>query len=132
MSKDKQYTAYFGVKYPVDTPKLFSMKKAALFGMFSLLSILLVNVPAILENTYAYGEDTFDTNFETSEGHSSVRVHFVIGSPVHPSLVLDDDSNSFVPLEERTNPKKHFSYGIVAIAPSHEVSSLDHFDEKRR
>ena len=127
-SKTRQYTAYFGVNCPVDSPKLYSIRKTALFGMFSLLSILLINIPVILENTYAYGEDSF----ETSEERSSIRVHFIIGSPVHPNLILDDDLHNLWSVEERTNLKKHFSYGKVASDQSYDVSTLDNFHEKRR
>ncbi|MCV0410511.1 hypothetical protein [Nitrosopumilus sp.] len=109
-NKTIQYTGCVGIKYTVDTPKLYTVRKTALFGMFSLLSVLLLNVPTMLENTYAYGSDGFES-LESIDERSLARNHFITGSPIDPSQIAEYyDSNRSEALEERTNLRNHFSY----------------------
>ena len=104
--------------FVVESPKLFSVRKTAMYGMIALLSIFMINLPTMLENTSAYATES-DTILETSE-HSLVRIHFDAGSPVHPNLVLAHEQVGFTPLEERTNMKNHFSYGYFESTSSEE------------
>ena len=43
-----------------ESPKCFSWKKTAFFGMISLLMVALVYAPELLDSTYAYGVDNND------------------------------------------------------------------------
>lgn len=126
-NKFKKYIGCFDIEYEIETPKLFSMKKTALFGMLSILTMLMLNVPIWMENTYAYG---IEDNSELLDEASLVKNHFTTGSPVHPNLVTDDDLNRSEALEERTNQRNHFSYEQTGISDS--TSSIDNIHEKRR
>lgn len=129
-NKTKKQKTCVGIEYEVERPKLYTMKKVVLFGMFSLLSILLLNVPIMLENTFAYGIDGHE-NPEYIDKESLVRIHFVTGSPVTSNQITDYyDSNSSEILEERTNQRNHFSYEQTGI--SYDSSSTDNIHEKRR
>jgi len=109
------------VDFPVGSPSQFSVRKTAMYGMIALLSIFMISIPTILENTSAYATD-LDTTLETGES-SLMRIHFDTGSPVHPSLVLVHDQEGFIPLEERTNMKKHFSYEPFESNSSEELTN---------
>ncbi|MCV0409738.1 hypothetical protein [Nitrosopumilus sp.] len=129
-NKTQKHKTCVGIEYEVERPKRYTVKKAALFGMFSLLSILLLNVPIMLENTYAYGIEGHEDPKSIDE-ESLVRIHFVTGSPVTFSQIADYyDSNSSEILEERTNQRNHFSYEQTGI--SYDSSSIDNIHEKRR
>ena len=129
-NKTQKHKTCVDIEYEVETPKLYTVKKVALFGMFSLLSILLLNVPIMLENTYAYGVDGYEDPESTDE-ESLVRIHFVTGSPVTSNQITEYyDSNSSEALEERTNQRNHFSYEQTGI--SYDSSSIDNIHEKRR
>lgn len=129
-NKTKKHTLHFDATHQIDTPKMYTVKKTAIFGMFSLLSILMLNVPTMLANTYVYGED-FENDLNMSDETSLVRNHFISGSAVHPNLVIDKDSHGSLPLEERTDLKKHFSYGKIVSNPSYEASWLNFHEERR-
>ncbi|WP_179371013.1 hypothetical protein [Nitrosopumilus ureiphilus] len=126
-SKTKKHIGCFGVEYKVETPRLFSMKKTVLFGMLSALTILMLNIPSGIENTYVYGTEGIEDKL--SGEMSLVRNHFKVGSPVHSNQVMYDDSNR-IALEERSNLKNHFSYGQLGISDGE--SSVDNIHEKRR
>lgn len=123
-NKSKKYIGCFDIEYEVQTPALFSMKKTALFGLLSVLTILMLNVPIWIEGTYAYGIG--DNSVPET---SLVKNHFITGSPVHPNLVIDDLNGSEA-LEERTNQRNHFSYGQTGISGG--MSLVDNIHEKRR
>lgn len=125
-NKSKKYIGCFDIEYEVETPKLFSMKKTALFGLLSVLTILMLNVPIWIEGTYAYGIGDNSVSAETS----LVKNHFITGSPVHPNLVMDDDLNRSEALEERINQRNHFSYEQTGISGG--MSLVDNIHEKRR
>jgi len=111
-NSQKQTRENVSIDYSVETPKCFSLKKTAFFGIISLLIVVMVCVPELLNNTYAYGVDNYEKNIEStieSNMHTAlVRNHF--------STDFDNDTNytnefeGFTMLKERTNVKKHFSY----------------------
>jgi len=107
--------------FTVESPKLFSVKKTAMYGVFALLSIFMINVPTMLENASAYATDN-DEILQTYE-HSLDRNHFGPGSPVHPNLVLAYDQGGFTALDERTKMKIHFSYGPFESNSSEELTN---------
>ncbi|MCV0409931.1 hypothetical protein [Nitrosopumilus sp.] len=125
-NKSNKYIGSFDIEYEAETPKLFSMRKTVLFGMLSILTILMLNVPIWVESTYAYGIEGSSVSDEVS----LVRNHFVTGSPVHPNLVIDNDLSRSEALEERTNQRNHFSYGQAGISDG--VPLVDNVHEKRR
>ena len=95
--------------FVAESPKLFSVRKTAMYGMIALLSVFMINIPTMLENTSAYATG-LDTILETSE-NSLIRNHFDTGSPVHSNLIFAHEQDGFTLLEERTNMKLHFQYG---------------------
>ncbi len=95
--------------FVAESPKLFSARKTAMYGMIALLSVFMINLPTMLENTSAYATES-DTILEISDS-SLVRIHFDTGSPVHPNLVFAHEQDGFLMLEERTNMRLHFQYG---------------------
>jgi hypothetical protein len=129
-NKSKKYIGCFDIEYEVETPALFSMKKTALFGLLSVLTILMLNVPIWIENTYAYGIEGIGDSSESASEMSLVRKHFEIGSPVNPNLVADNDVDRTWAIEEKTKVRNHFSYGQLGI--SNGESSVDNIHEKRR
>lgn len=129
-NKTSTSKGYSSAECKVVTPQHFTMKKTALFGIFSLLSILLLNVPILLENTYAYGTEDHD-DLKPLDEKSWVRNHFITGSPVHPNLVPDDDLSDFSLLEERANVRNHFSYELTGTANIDGQHTIDNFHNKR-
>lgn len=101
-NKTKKHSTCFYIENDVETPQLFTMKKTALFGMFSLLTILILNVPILVENTYAYGTNSNEESLKT-DGESLARNYFnhnvVIQTGYDQNNAVDGSSM----LEKRTS-----------------------------
>ena len=108
--------------FVVESPKLFSVRKTAMYGMIALLSIFMINLPTMLENTSAYATES-DTILETSE-HSLERNHFDLYESIHSDHDSEYGNNGFSVLHEKTNLKKHFSYGHFESNSSKELTKI--------
>lgn len=107
--------------FTVESPKLFTVKKTAMFGMIALLSVFMINVPTMLENISAYATD-IDEILETSE-YSLDRNHFVLYESIHADHDSEYGNDGFSVLHEKTNLKKHFSYGHFESNSSEELTN---------
>jgi len=109
--------------FVAEFPKLFSVRKTAMYGMITLLSVFMINLPTMLEHISAYATES-DTILETNES-SLVRIHFDTGSPVHPNLVFAHEQDGFLMLEERINMRLHFQYGqFESYSPEESIDRI--------
>lgn len=115
--------------YAVEIPQYFTLKNTTFFGMISLLTISLLNIPIMLENTYVYGDEGYENNLESLVEHSLVRNHFTNDFPISTNPANTHDGFSL--LEERTNVKNHFSYEYTSADNARFIQLEANFHDKR-
>lgn len=101
-TKDKKHHY---ATYKIETPEDFTIRKAAIFGLLSLMVVSMVHAPTGLDSNYAYGANETERRtilVEDSWGRNHFTVDFTNNFNSH------NDPEAFL-VDERTI-KNHFSY----------------------
>ena len=101
---------YFETGQKVESPKDFSTQKTVLFGIIALSSVLLLNVPMLIQGTYAYGTSSDEFFDESVETRNLVRNSFIKNVDGTERPVNSTDSDEFKLLDERSDKRNSFSY----------------------
>ena len=106
--------------YTVDPPQLGSLKQTVMFGIISLMTIMVLNVPIVIDNFTASAEGfPLEEEIRNAE-HTNVRNHFSTDFETAPNLRDVDVAL----LEEICSLKSHFSTDFADALDLRDVDAV--------